>query len=333
MNIFVSILGCIFVLAAAIVGGIMIYRHADNQYGLPMDEKKPFPKKRLAPCVFVIFVGFGMFILGQAFIIIPTGSTGVLSTFGLISEQPLNKGFNWKTPFVDSVEIVNNKQQDMTMASQVWSETAEQTAMYMENVTITFAINPERSAWIYAHVTDYDKKLLTDDMISSALKTASRTITTTDVTNRGVIEPAARITLQEVCDEKYGEGTVQIVNVVINNMDFEDSYNAAIAARQEAIVQQEQQAIENKTNIDKANAEAEAVRARAQGEADATLVEANAKAEANEIISKSITEQTQRQDAIAAWDGALPRYIGGNGDASAATFGIMDSVMTGDKEE
>lgn len=330
MNIFVAIVGVLLINGAFVLGGVRIYMHNEKQGYVPDSERKPFPKKRLVPSFFLILFGLGIFILGLSFVIIPTGSTGVLSTFGLIQEQPLNQGFNWRRPFVDSVEIVNNKQQDRTMESQVWSETAEQTAMYMENITVTYYINPERSAWIYAHVTNYDKNLLSDDMISSALKTASRTITTASVTNRGVIEPAARETLQEVCDEKYGENTVYIVNVVINNMDFEDSYNAAIAQRQEALIRQEQQAVENKTNVDRATAEAEAARVRAQGEADALLIEAEAKAESNRIISESITEQTQRQDAIDRWDGQLPRYIsGGEGDV---TFGIMDSISSDGEE-
>lgn len=324
MNI-VTIVLSIIIIAASIGFGVGKWVHwmKEMEY-CSKEEEKPFNRKCLIPNFFLILIGIGFFVLGMSFVIIPTGSTGVLSTFGLIQEKPLNQGFNWKRPFVDSVEIVNNKQQDRTMDGQVWSETAEQTAVYMENVTVTYYIDPSMSAWIYANVTNYDKNLLTDDMISSALKTASRTITTANVTNRGIIEPAAKETLQEVCDEKYGDNTIHIINVVINSMDFEDSYNAAIAQRQEAMIKQEQQAVENKTNVDRATAEAEAARIRAQGEADALLIEADAKAEYNKIISQSITEATQRQDAIDRWNGELPKYIGGSdGDV---TFGIMESI-------
>lgn len=320
MNVIVSIIGIVVFVAACIFGGCLIYLHNENSYGR---EKIPFKKGKLLLPILFGFLGIGIFLFGRSFVIVPTGSTGVISSFGLIHEEPLTKGFNWKRPFVDSVELVNNKQQDITVDGQVWSETAEQTAMYMENITITYAIDASRSTWIYANVTNYDKNLLTNDMVYSALKTASRKITTVDVTNRGIIEPAACEALQEVCDDKYGEDTVHIINVVVNNMDFEDSYNQAIAKRQEVIVNQEQQAIDNQTNIDKATAEAEAKRINAQGTADATITKANAKAEANRIISESITDRTQRQDAIDAWDGVPPKYISGNTDGS---FGILDTI-------
>ena len=53
-------------------------------------------------------------------------------------------------------------------------------------------------------------------------------------------------------DEKYGEGTVSVLKVVINQMDFEDSYNQAIAEKSVAQQNQEKQEIENKTAIAKA---------------------------------------------------------------------------------
>ena len=59
----------------------------------------------------------------------------------------------------------------------------------------------------------------------------------------------------------------------------------------------------------------------------AALIEAQAKAEANRIISESITDRTQRQDAIEKWDGKLPKYVGGEDGAS---FGILE--MAGDDQ-
>lgn len=52
----------------------------------------------------------------MSFVIIPSGYTGVKTTFGQIAEETLPNGFNWKTPFIESIEIVNNKQQDAGFA-------------------------------------------------------------------------------------------------------------------------------------------------------------------------------------------------------------------------
>lgn len=126
-------------------------------------------------------------------------------------------------------------------------------------------------------------------------------------------------TLQSAINEKYGENRVEVKNLVIGNMDFDESYNQAIAKKSEALQKQQEQAITNKTDIDKAKAEAQAKMELANGRAQAVLIEADAKAEANRKIASSLTPATQRQDAIDKWDGTLPRAAGGD-----VSFGILD---------
>lgn len=307
MKSFLVILAVMFITFGALMFSKVIFS----------EENKAKRKKGIYP----IIIGVIILIIACSFVIIPTGYTGVSSIFGQINETPLPNGFNWVIPFIQNVEKVNNKQQDITYEGQVWSETSEQTVLYMEDVTITYQINPEKSAWIYSHITNYTKNLISPNMVASALKSASRNIATAQATNRGVIEPAAVISIQNAVDDKYGKDVVTIIKVVIDNMDFEDNYNAALEARQIAVLTQEQQAIENETNIKRAEAEAEASRIRAQGTADAQLIEAEAKATANELVSNSITDETLRLDALEKWNGELPKYVG-----ESDTFGILDSA-------
>lgn len=291
-----------------------------NEYGM---EAKPARKAPKWPVALAI-CGVAAILAGNCFRVVPTGYTGVRTTFGLIDQESCMPGFNLVAPFAQNISLVNNKQQDIRFSEQIWSETKEQTVVYMENVTVTYQIVPESSAWIYANVENWVEELVDIDIVSSALKSASRELTADVVTDRGVIEVAARERLQNALDDKYGENRVIIKAVIINNMDFDESYNQAIAKKSEAIQQQQEQAILNQTDIDKAKAEAEAERQRAQGAADAELIQAEAKAEANRIISESISDATQRQDAIDKWNGELPKYTGG-GDVS---FGILDTATT-----
>ena len=267
-------------------------------------------------------LGLVLFIFGNSFAIVPTGYTGVRTTFGMIDQESCMPGYNAKTPFVQHITLVNNKQQDKHFHDRVWSETTEQVVVYMEDVTVSYRIVPESSAWIFANVENWVENLVDENIVNSALKSASRKLTADIVTDRGVIEPSAKEELQTAVDSKYGENRIQILNVIIGNMDFEDSYNAAIAKKSEAMQEQQEQAIRNQTAIDKATAEAEAARVAAQGQADAERILAEGKAKANEILTNSITDATQKQDAIEKWDGQLPRYVGGENDS----FGIMDTV-------
>ena len=261
--------------------------------------------------------------------VIPSGYTGVVTTFGQIQETPMPNGFNWKIPFVQEVRQVNNKQQDIYIDGQIWSEAQDQTVVYMQGITVTYQISPEKSAWIFANVTDYTRNLVSNTLVSSAMKMATKTLATENVTNRSIIEPAAKESLQDALDEKYGADTVRVIKVVISDMDFEEKYNQAIEARQLAKMEQERQAIENATNLAKAEAEAEASRVAAQGKADAEIILAQGKADANKILSESITALTQMQDVIENWDGKLPSTLLADGENSIfKMFAITPSQNT-----
>ena len=280
-----------------------------------------FNKKSTIRAIASVILGAAIALFGMSFVIIPSGYTGVKTTFGQIAEETLPNGFNWKTPFIESIEIVNNKQQDASFAqkdSKIWGETSEKVPVYMADVTVTYQIDNEKSAWIYANVSDYKSQLISDAMVASALKNAAVQFTAEQVTVRSNIEPTAQKELQESVDNKYGENVVHILKVVINNMDFEDSYNEAINQKNLASKQAEAQAIQNQIEIDKATKDAETQRiaaeaqataetAKAQGEADAIRIKAEAEAEANRKLSESLTDNVLRNKLYDKWNGELPK--------------------------
>lgn len=278
-------------------------------------------KESVIGAVASVILGAAVALFGMSFVIIPSGYTGVKTTFGQIAEETLPNGFNWKTPFIESIEIVNNKQQDAGFAqknAKIWGETSEKVPVYMADVTVTYQIDNEKSAWIYANVSDYKSQLISDAMVASSLKDAAVQFTAEQVTVRSNIEPAAQKELQESLDNKYGDSVVHILKVVINDMDFEDSYNEAINQKNLAAKQAEAQAIQNQIEIDKATKDAETQRiaaeaqataetAKAQGEADAIRIKAEAEAEANRKLSESLTDNVLRNKLYDKWNGELPK--------------------------
>ena len=273
-----------------------------------------------------------LFTVLGSFTVIPTGYTGVRTTFGQISPQTVPNGFNWKIPYVQSIEKVNNKQQDIKFEGQVWSETSERTAIYYENITVTYSINKDKSAWIYANVDNYKDSLITGGLVSSAIKSVSKGLSDVDATNRGIVEGRVAQDLQNSLDEKYQNNVVTIYKVIISNVDFDESYNNAIAAKQQAQINAQQAAVENQRAIEKAeadkkvaiaNAEAEAQAAKtkaaadaevkvikAKADADALRVQAEAEAEANKKIADSITSELLQKMYYDKWSGKLPTVMG-----------------------
>jgi regulator of protease activity HflC (stomatin/prohibitin superfamily) len=261
-------------------------------------------------------------ILASSITVIPTGYTGVRTTFGQISEKPVSSGLKLKVPLIQSIEKVNNKQQDIIFNSQIWSETKERTAIYYADVTVTYQITPEKSTWIYANVTNYRDNLVSLSLVASGIKSSSKELSDKDATNRSIIEPQAMANIQKALDEKYGENVVVVNKVVIGNADFDDSYNEAIAAKQKATLEAQQQAIENQKAIDKAKADASVIKTTAEAEAEAKVIAAQAEADANKLLEESLSDPVLKDKYLEKWDGSLPKYVGG--DSSNLLIGMEE---------
>lgn len=312
MNIAVIILGLVLLGVGIGLGVYFSYSYDEkNTKTINSAESKAVAKKRKAATTLLIIFGVALFVFGLSFKIVPTGYTGVRTTFGQISEQTVQKGFNFKIPIVQNIKLVNNKQQDSVLKTEVWGETSEKTPVYASNIIVTYQINPEKSAWIYANVNDPDT-LIDQTLVSSAIKSAMVELSVNDVTNRSIIENLVREKLELSLNEKYGENTVNIVKITINNMDFEDSYNEAIAAKSIAQQNYEKQAIENNTAIEKAEADKKVAITNAEAQAEAKRISAQAESEANKMLVESLNDQVLRSKFYDKWDGKLPSVMGEN---------------------
>ena len=100
--------------------------------------------KKIFPLFAVIIV---LVLAVCSFHIIPTGYTGVKTSFGQIKETTIQSGkLNFCIPFVQSIHKVNNKQQDKHIEAQVWGEAADKTPVYAADVIVTYQVLPEKSA-------------------------------------------------------------------------------------------------------------------------------------------------------------------------------------------
>lgn len=303
MNVFLIILGIVAFIAGIVLAIYATYQK--SEYG------KNVPKGMKTITRLCIILGIIVFIFGCCFKIVPTGYTGVRTTFGQVSEQTVDKGFNLKIPFVQSIKLVNNKQQDTSVEAEVWGETTEKTPVFASDTIVTYQVNSAKSAWIYANVSN-PENLIEQSLVASSIKSAMVELSVTDVTNRSKIEPMVKEKLQASLNEKYGEDTVSVLKIVINNMDFEASYNEAIAAKSIAKQTYEKQQIENDTAIAKAEADKKVAIANAEAKAQATLIEAQAEADANKLLVESLTDAVLQSKFYDKWNGELPTVMGEN---------------------
>lgn len=242
-------------------------------------------------------MGAILLIMSMSFTIIPTGYTGVKTTLGQVDSRVLYNGFNGKIPVIQSIKKVNNKQQDELFEGEIWGESSDKTEVIVSNVIVTYQINSEKTVYIFKNVANPDKNLIQQTLVNSAIKSATVKLPTAHVTNRNMIEKTAKETLQAALDEKYEPETIYVLKVTIDNMDFTEEYNAAIAAKQIAKQQAEQQQVENQKAIDKAAAdkekaiiEAETKQIQADADAEAMKKAADADAYAYRVKSAEITD-------------------------------------------
>lgn len=265
-------------------------------------------------------IGLVLLMVIEAVTIIPTGYVGVRSVFGQYKEEMSAPGIGFKVPFVEKVNAVSTKLSDKRHESKIYGDTSEKTPVYAENVTVTYAINPQKAVWIYSNVSNADN-LITGDVVDSAVRDAMNTLPNDKVTIRSYIEPVAKEHLTAALNEKYGEDVLTIYRVTIPNMDFDPEYNAAIAAKSNAAKEQETKAIENQTNIERAEAEkktaiinaekqAETAKIIAEGEAQAKLIQAEAEVKVNEMITTSLTDEVLKNKFYEKWNGVLPKVMG-----------------------
>lgn len=114
--------------------------------------------------------------------------------------------------------------------------------------------------------------------------------------------------------DKFSPYGITISNVSLINIEVDAETSQAINNKITAQQNAETQAINNQTNIDKAEAEAKVKLTTAQANADAMLIEAEAQAQANELLVQSLNKNVLEREWIEKWDGELPQYM--SGDAS-----------------
>lgn len=277
-------------------------------------------KKKSAGYILLFLLGLISLVFSQCFVIVGTGYSGVRITFGQVDERAVSQGFNFKIPFVQTIVAVNSRQQDLEVVSNdssIESTITGKVPITISGVTVTYQINPDKASYIYATVTNPDD-LLTYSVVSSSIKATTPSFDTDGVVVRSDVEAAVKEELQKYIDNKYGADVLSVIQVTVGNIAFTDEYNKSVNDKNIAKQAAETQDIENKKNIDKANADAEA-----------KLIAAQAEKEANELLEKSITNNILVQQYLEKWDGVLPTVTGSDGSVMIDISKLMEASAAG----
>ena len=244
---------------------------------------------------------------------VPTGYTGILTTFGRVEDYTLDAGLHMKNPF-QAVVLMDNREQKTAFNTEAFSSDIQQVEVVG---SVNFAINKATAMTLYKEVgTNYFTTLVMPRLLENTKATFSKFTAENLVAERENLS----ITIREKLVGEMTKYGINIISVSIENIDFTDSFTDAVEAKQvaaqkklQAEIEQEQATMETKQAAERqritAEAEASVKKIEADAAAYATKVQSEAEAEANRLISASLTEHLISWVQAKGWDGKLPTYM------------------------
>lgn len=239
----------------------------------------------VAIAILVIIVGISCFTVVEA------GHTGVIMTFGAVSDKVLEEGIHFKAPFVQEIRQMNNRTQKAE-ASGTASSNDLQIVSYV--VAVNYRVNNASSASLYKNVGMEYENIVLVPAIQESIKAVSAQYTAEQlITQRQTVGEDIKSALSEKINS-YGI-TVEIFNIV--NFDFSEEFNAAVEAKQTA----QQNALKAEQDL-----------ARIEVEAKQKVTQAQAEAESIKLIQDALATSPDYIDYIKwnKWDGKLPSVMG-----------------------
>ena len=266
-------------------------------------------KKTLASLLMIAAVLLGLGSIALASVqTVPTGHTGVVTTFGRVENTTLDSGVHVVLPWQNVVKMDNRVQKQTTELPCFSSDIQEVNLTY----TINYQIKKSDAQNIYRTIgVDYYHTVI-QPCITESVKVVTARYTAEQLVGKRNELAAA---IEEDLADKLLNYNIELVSTSIENMDFTNAFTDAVEAKQvaqqnklRAETEAEQKVIEAKAaaEVRKVNADAEAYEVRAKAEAEA---------EANRMISESLTQALINYTYAQRWDGKLPTVMTGEGSS------------------
>lgn len=259
---------------------------------------------------------------------VPTGTTGILVTFGKVAEYNLDAGLHIKAPW-QSVVTMDNRVQKATIELSCFSSDIQEVSC---TYAVNYRINKETAQDIYRTIGAGYFDTVISPNVADAVKTIMAHYSAEAlVGNRDKLA----FEIEELLRGHLEPYNVDVVATAIEDLDFTDEFTAAVEAKQVAVqeklraqTEQERLTMEAQQAAERAkiNAEAAAEVAEIEAKADleVTKIQADAaeyagqkEAAKNKAISEWLTEELIRYYYIQQWDGELPATYMGSDNVTA----------------
>lgn len=255
--------------------------------------------------------------------IVPTGYTGILTTFGKVENKTISAGINFVLPW-QSVVKMDNRTQKVEMETSAFSSDIQQVDL---KLSLNYCIDQTTAQVLYRTVgINYYDAIIYPRMLENTKAVFSKYTAENLIAQRNQLsDEIVEVTSQDMSG--YG---ITVVSIAIEDIDFTDAFTNAVEAKQVAAqnkltaeTQEAQKTMEEeeaaKRAIIVANAEAEQAIIAANADLEVVKIQAEAslyagekEAEMNKRISESLSSELVDYYWIKQWDGKLPTTVLGS---------------------
>ncbi len=258
------------------------------------EERKMNNKKKVGKIVAAVAACLALaVVILSSFTVVDAGHTGVIMTFGAVSDTVLSEGIHFKAPFAQSVVKVDNRTQKLETEGTASSKDLQ---IVSYAVAVNYRVNKDSSAKLYKEVgSDYSTVVIAP-AIQESIKSVSAQFTAEElITERASVSEQIKQTLSDKIGQ-YGL-SVEIFNIV--NFDFTEEFNAAVEAKQTA----QQNALKAEQDL-----------ARIEVEAKQKIAQSQAEAESIRLIQEALKASPDYVEYVkwSKWNGELPNVMGSN---------------------
>ena len=282
-------------------------------------------KRKFKTLIRIAGVILSLVFIGSACVsYVPTGYTGIVTTFGKVSNDTLDAGITIHLPW-QKVVTMDNREQKVPFTLQSFSRDIQQVDI---TGSINLNINKTTAMNLYREVGTSYIDVLVQPRIQEDVK-----IVIARYTAEALIEnrQAASDAIYELIKNELADKGINVISLALENIDFTDAFESAVEAKQVATqekqraqTEQERMTMEEeaaaKRSIIIANAEAEKSKIAAQADlevvkiqADAALFAGEREAEMNKRISEALSSDLIRYYWIKQWNGQLPTFTSESG--------------------
>lgn len=281
-----------------------------------------------------------LLVLPSVFVSVPTGHTGIVTTFGQVEDITLEAGLHTKLPYQDVI-VMDNRAQKATIPMECFSSDIQEVNILY---SINYQIRKENAQTIYKTIgTDYFNTVMSPRIAEAVKSVTAKYSAETLVESRDKL--SSQIT--EILKKDLEQYNIIVIATAIENMDFTDAFTDAVEAKQvaeqqklKAKIEQEQLTLEQEAKAERdvidANAAASVAKIQAEADKEVLQIQADAAeyagqkdAAVNEAIARTLTEDLLKYYENQKWNGELPSYYVGSAEG---VLPILGQLPTGGEE-